>query len=154
MTSKQLPINLENLLRQRQVEGERIETKAGWNPDAISLRHRRSVLQPRVARHARPWVTSLHAIQQQRGCAPCAAASTPPDGTALRFNIFTPIPRVGLISFGQPWAEGRKPVGLLNCERPTPFRQFYRALIPTPTAFRPPAQGCAARATLGHRPAQ
>ncbi len=30
-----LPINLENLLRQRQVEGERIEYKAGWNPDAI-----------------------------------------------------------------------------------------------------------------------
>ncbi|MFA6270753.1 MAG: winged helix-turn-helix transcriptional regulator [Candidatus Paceibacterota bacterium] len=34
MTSK-LPINLDNLLRQRQVEGERIEYKAGWNPDAI-----------------------------------------------------------------------------------------------------------------------
>ena len=34
MKSK-LPINLENLLRQRQVEGERIEYKAGWNPDAI-----------------------------------------------------------------------------------------------------------------------
>jgi predicted HTH transcriptional regulator len=34
MTSE-LPINLENLLRQRQVEGERIEYKAGWNPDAI-----------------------------------------------------------------------------------------------------------------------
>ena len=30
-----LLINLENLLRQRQVEGERIEYKAGWNPDAI-----------------------------------------------------------------------------------------------------------------------
>jgi hypothetical protein len=34
MTTK-LPINLDNLLRQRQVEGERIEYKAGWNPDAI-----------------------------------------------------------------------------------------------------------------------
>ena len=34
MTSK-LPINLEDLLRQRRVEGERIEYKAGWNPDAI-----------------------------------------------------------------------------------------------------------------------
>lgn len=33
--SSKLPINLENLLRQRQVEGERIEYKAGWNPDAI-----------------------------------------------------------------------------------------------------------------------
>jgi hypothetical protein len=31
----QTPINLENLLRQRQMEGERIECKAGWNPDAI-----------------------------------------------------------------------------------------------------------------------
>ena len=34
MTSK-LPINLKDLLRQRTVEGERIEYKAGWNPDAI-----------------------------------------------------------------------------------------------------------------------
>ena len=33
MTDK-LPINLEDLLRQRRVEGERIEYKAGWNPDA------------------------------------------------------------------------------------------------------------------------
>ena len=30
-----LPINLLDLLRQRTVEGERIEYKAGWNPDAI-----------------------------------------------------------------------------------------------------------------------
>ena len=34
MTSR-LPINLKDLLRQRTVEGERIEYKAGWNPDAI-----------------------------------------------------------------------------------------------------------------------
>ncbi len=34
MTSK-LPFNLEDLLRQRTVEGDRIEYKAGWNPDAI-----------------------------------------------------------------------------------------------------------------------
>lgn len=34
MTTK-LPINLSDLLRQRTVEGERIEYKAGWNPDAI-----------------------------------------------------------------------------------------------------------------------
>ena len=34
MTGK-LPVNLEDLLRQRSVEGERIEYKAGWNPDAI-----------------------------------------------------------------------------------------------------------------------
>jgi len=33
MTTR-LPINLEYLLRQRTVEGERIEYKAGWNPDA------------------------------------------------------------------------------------------------------------------------
>jgi ATP-dependent DNA helicase RecG len=39
MTSK-LPINLKDLLHQRKVEGERIEYKAGWNPDrscALSL---------------------------------------------------------------------------------------------------------------------
>ena len=34
MTSK-LPLNLEDLLRQRTVEGERIEYKAGWNPDPV-----------------------------------------------------------------------------------------------------------------------
>ncbi|VFN03909.1 MAG: ATP-dependent DNA helicase RecG [Candidatus Kentron sp. G] len=33
MTDK-LPINLDDLLRQRTVECERIEYKAGWNPDA------------------------------------------------------------------------------------------------------------------------
>ena len=30
-----LPINLTDLLRQRTVEGERIEYKTGWNPEAI-----------------------------------------------------------------------------------------------------------------------
>ena len=30
-----LPINLDDLLHQRSVEGERIEYKAGWNPDPI-----------------------------------------------------------------------------------------------------------------------
>ena len=30
-----LPIKLDDLLRQRTVEGERIEYKAGWNPDAV-----------------------------------------------------------------------------------------------------------------------
>jgi ATP-dependent DNA helicase RecG len=33
--NNKLPINLNDLLRQRTVEGERIEYKAGWNPDAI-----------------------------------------------------------------------------------------------------------------------
>lgn len=30
-----LPFNLDDLLRQRTVEGARIEYKAGWNPDSI-----------------------------------------------------------------------------------------------------------------------
>jgi ATP-dependent DNA helicase RecG len=30
-----LPLNLNDLLRQRTVEGDRIEYKKGWNPDAI-----------------------------------------------------------------------------------------------------------------------
>lgn len=34
MTSK-LPINLVDLLRQRTVEGERIEYKADWNPEDV-----------------------------------------------------------------------------------------------------------------------
>ena len=33
--SSKLPINLEDLLHQRTVEGDRIEFKAGWNPDPI-----------------------------------------------------------------------------------------------------------------------
>ena len=33
--SGKLPLNLEQLLRQRAVEGDRIEYKAGWNPDAV-----------------------------------------------------------------------------------------------------------------------
>jgi ATP-dependent DNA helicase RecG len=34
MPSK-LPLNVDDLLRQRNVEGDRIEYKSGWNPDAI-----------------------------------------------------------------------------------------------------------------------
>ena len=34
MPSK-LPINLQDLLRQRTVEGDRIEYKAGWNPESV-----------------------------------------------------------------------------------------------------------------------
>ena len=33
--STKLPINLTDLLRQRTVEGERIEYKAGWTPEPI-----------------------------------------------------------------------------------------------------------------------
>ena len=32
-----LPINIEELLGGRAVEGDRIEYKTGWNPDAIYL---------------------------------------------------------------------------------------------------------------------
>ncbi len=34
MTAK-LPINLYDLLRQRTIEGERVEYKAGWNPQSV-----------------------------------------------------------------------------------------------------------------------
>lgn len=30
-----LPINLTNLLHQRTIESERVEYKAGWNPESI-----------------------------------------------------------------------------------------------------------------------
>ena len=33
MTGSPLPINLEALLRQRTIEDERVEYKAGWNPE-------------------------------------------------------------------------------------------------------------------------
>jgi hypothetical protein len=53
--------------------------------------------------------------QPQRGCAPCDATPANPGGTTLRFGSFAAHePRVGLIAFGQPWAEGRKPVGLMD----------------------------------------
>jgi|GEM_PF-1189590 len=62
-----------------------------------------------------PGKPSHHTTQPQRGCTLSVARSTPPDGTALRFDALSaPIPRVGLISFGQPWAGGRKPVGLMD----------------------------------------
>ena len=51
--------------------------------------------------------------QPQRGWVPCDVAPAIPVGTALRFDsAVAHEPRVGLIAFGQPWAEGRKPVGL------------------------------------------
>ena len=34
MTGK-LPININHLLRQRTIEGERVEYKAGWNPQSV-----------------------------------------------------------------------------------------------------------------------
>ena len=34
MTGK-LPINIDNLLRQRTIESERLEYKAGWNPESV-----------------------------------------------------------------------------------------------------------------------
>ena len=39
--SSKLPINLEDLLRQRKVEGDRIEYKKGWNPvsNKLSLKY-------------------------------------------------------------------------------------------------------------------
>jgi len=33
--SSKLPVNLNDLLRQLKVEGDRIEYKAGWNPDPV-----------------------------------------------------------------------------------------------------------------------
>ena len=74
----------------------------------------RSVLQPRVARHALPGTPSPHASQPQRGCAPCDARSPPPDGTALRFDSSSSNPNPRVARSAQPWAGGRKPVGLLN----------------------------------------
>ncbi len=66
MTSK-LPINLENLLRQRQVEGERIEYKAGWNPDAIHYANGVLSSSPGLRGTRYPGTLSPHASQPQRG---------------------------------------------------------------------------------------
>ena len=40
-----LPINIEELLGGRAVEGDRIEYKTGWNPDAIYRRDCRKILR-------------------------------------------------------------------------------------------------------------
>jgi hypothetical protein len=88
MTSK-LPINLENLLRQRQVEGERIEYKAGWNPDDFLYANGVSPFSPGLQSSDRyPGTPSPHAFQPQRGCVLCDVRRTQPDGTALRFDVF------------------------------------------------------------------
>ncbi|GEM_PF-1450647 len=68
MTSK-LPINLENLLRQRQVEGERIEYKAGWNPDAFLYANDVPTSSPKLRGTRYPGSASRHESQPQRGCA-------------------------------------------------------------------------------------
>jgi|GEM_PF-5952659 len=52
--------------------------------------------------------------QPQRGCARGNNRPPAPGGTALRFDFSIPgNPKVGLIRFGQPWAGGLKPVGLV-----------------------------------------
>jgi hypothetical protein len=95
-----------------------------------------------------PGTSSDHASQPQRGCAPCDVATTNPDGTALRFNSSTaPDPRVGLIAFGQPWAEGRKPVGLMDSNTNgisscASHRSGYLDVIPAlPSSRSPNANG-------------
>lgn len=35
MTLAKLPINIDNLLHQRTIESERVEYKAGWNPESV-----------------------------------------------------------------------------------------------------------------------
>lgn len=35
MINRPLPVNIDDLLRQRTIEGERVEYKAGWNPEAV-----------------------------------------------------------------------------------------------------------------------
>jgi ATP-dependent DNA helicase RecG len=35
MMNPALPVNIDDLLRQRTIEGERVEYKAGWNPEAV-----------------------------------------------------------------------------------------------------------------------
>jgi hypothetical protein len=51
-------------------------------------------------------------IQPQRALRPRSVFHSTLGGTTLRFRDAYRIPRVGLIPFGQPWAGGRKPVGL------------------------------------------
>ena len=86
--------------------------------------------------------------QPQRGCGPCDAAFATPDGTALRFgSLVAHEPRVGLIAFGQPWAEGRKPVGLgisyangVPTSSPGLRGTRYPGLLPRKTSQ--PQRGC------------
>lgn len=80
MTSK-LPINLENLLRQRQVEGERIECKVAWKPDAIPYTNGVPSSSTGLRERRYPGSASYHTIQPQCSCAPCNARSTPDDAT-------------------------------------------------------------------------
>ena len=73
----------------------------------------RSVLQPRVARHALPWVPVPPTRINPNGVAPRTMCDSPVRTEPRCGSVFpAPIPRVGLIAFGQPWAGGRNAVGV------------------------------------------
>ncbi|MBX3302703.1 MAG: hypothetical protein KF693_10865 [Nitrospira sp.] len=85
ISNSKLPINLDDLLRQRTVDRDRIEYKAGWNPDAIIrtlcafarlresgwLRGDRAGLRCQRQAHVSTGRPARHASQQQ--------ATLPPD---------------------------------------------------------------------------
>jgi hypothetical protein len=173
-------------------------TPTAFRPPAKGgvLRQRWSSLQSRLRLYANGVPSSSPGLRGLRypgsspprtptptGLRPGGVGAEPPWGSCA----WSVDPRVGLISFGQPWAGGRNPFGIED--RGFSGARFYHAdAIPTlvsdlavirqrrsvlqpkvgfyanggppfspgcvftPTAFRPPAQGCAACATLGHLP--
>ena len=78
------------------------------------LRQRRFVLEPRVAvGRPLPWVYVPTIRFNRNAVARCAMFAAPNRAEPRCGSILCPlIPKVGLIVFGQPWAGGRKPVGL------------------------------------------
>lgn len=58
-TGNKLPINLQDLLCQRTVEGERIEYKAGWNATRIAFTGTRSLPSGTAdAKHISIWANT------------------------------------------------------------------------------------------------
>ena len=86
------------------VKIQRSPASALWSLVSSSNANGVASLSPGLRSRDRYPGSSCHPmLQPQRGCVPCAAAPAPTDGTALRFNMFAaPLPRVGLIAFGQP----------------------------------------------------
>lgn len=64
------PSTSKNLLRQRHVDGERIETKAGWNPDVFLYANGVLSFRPGLCGTRYTGFSSQHAFQPQRGCVP------------------------------------------------------------------------------------
>ena len=98
------------------------------------LRQRRCLLEPRVARHALPWVGVPRCTSTPTGLRPVQRLLGGDRRNRVAVQFFRPpIPGVGLIPFGQPRAGGPNPVGIASVkpsERHAGWQPIHPSLIP------------------------